>query len=358
MTFRMGGEIEIASASLAEPVRHCAPSLPKPYIAKLATGRSALQISLQEIVRRGGRRKAWLPAYICGAVVSVFRGMDFELNYYPTGRRLADQEFPKMVARDETFLYTHYFGKSNHAAIRWLDQADYPGKFYVIEDCVQASLNSNVGAAGDYAITSYRKFLPQPDGALLGANSPIETRAEEPDEAFVSAKFLGKLLRYQSGGDELYLSLISDSETRLDSDTKPRRMSWLSEFMVQRTDIPDISARRRQNWIALSNLIGNGPLAERGLSPIYNDLDTGEVPLGFPVTVTNGKRDALRRHLAENQIYCPVHWELPHLQSSSDWREEKELSQSILTLPIDQRFGQEHLTYMLKIIKSFLELCK
>ena len=210
MTFRIGGEIEISPASLAVPPFAWTPALPKPHTTWVNTGRSALYLALLEIIRRGGTRRAWLPAYVCGSLVAAFNALDFELTFYPVGRRLDDPTFPDEIAKGDTFIYVHYFGHANNAVVDWLKQAHYQGNFFVIEDCVQASLNVDVGAMGDFAITSYRKFLPQPDGALLGSNSPIEEPALlEPDEAFISAKFLGKLLRHQADQhQETFLALF------------------------------------------------------------------------------------------------------------------------------------------------------
>ena len=96
-----------------------------------------------------------------------------------------------------------------------------------------------------------------------------------------------------------------------------------------------------------------GGSAGLGVKPVYGALGVGEVPLGFPVRVTHGGRDALRRYLIGRQIFCPVHWSLPHLHEDEAWREELELSRTILTLPIDQRMGDEHLRYMIQAIESF-----
>lgn len=355
MTFRIGGEIEIALDSLAAPQLDVPPLLSKPYIARLNSGRSALYLALLEIVRRGGTRRAWVPAYVCASVVAAFKALDFELNFYSMGSRLSAPEFLPKVASGGTFLYVHYFGRKNNAAIEWLGQQNYSGNFFVIEDCVQASLNSDVGSAGDYAIKSYRKFLPQPDGALLGAELPIQGELHEADEAFVSAKFTGKLLRQQPENAQLYLALFGEAENRLEQEFIPRRMSWLSEYLMKRTDIGAISQTRRENWLALSELLEENFCAGKRLVPIFGGLSEGEVPLGLPVIIHGGKRDALRQYLASRQIFCPVHWELPHLQGGDEWRAEIEMSGSILTLPIDQRLDEEHLNYMAQAIETFFD---
>ena len=356
MTFRLGGEFEISPALLAAPQFAASPTLPKPHALWLDTGRSALYLALLEIIRRGGKRRAWLPAYVCGSVVGACKALDFELHFYPVGSRLDAPRFPDEIAKGDTFLYVHYFGHPNTAAWDWLQRVNSKGNFFVIEDCVQASLNADVGATGDYAITSYRKFLPQSDGALLGSNEPIESLLHEPDEAFISAKFLGKLLRHEADqNQEAFLALFGEAEDRLERGFLPRKMSWLSNYMMSRADIGIVSKKRRRNWHDLADHFKANPWMGKVMTPVFEHLGDGTVPLGFPVSIQGGKRDTLRRHLADRHIYCPVHWELPHLEDEATWREELGLSRAMLTLPIDQRLDASQLAYMVQSIKSFFD---
>ena len=356
MMFRIGGELEISPALLAGPSFASIPALPKPNAIWMDTGRSALYLALLDIIRRGGTKRAWLPAYVCGSVVTTFKALDFELQFYPVGSRLDASRFPDEIAKGDAFLYVHYFGHPNTAAVDWLKQVNYQGNFFVIEDCVQASLNSDVGAIGNYAITSYRKFLPQPDGALLGSNTPMESLLHEPDETFISAKFLGKLLRHETAQNkEAFLALFGEAEDRLEQGFMPRKMSWLSRYLMSRTDIELVSKKRRRNWHDLAKHFKSNPWMGKAMVPVFENLGDGAVPLGFPVSIQGGKRDSLRRHLADRHIYCPIHWELPHLKDKAMWREGLELSRAILTLPIDQRLESSHVTYMVQSIKTFFD---
>ena len=74
------------------------------------------------------------------------------------------------------------------------------------------------------------------------------------------------------------------------------------------------------------------------------------VPLTFPVYVTD--RDMFRKYLIEHQIYCAVHWPLEgtELEGNSDaeW-----ISDHILSLPIDQRYGVSHLKYLKSVIDGY-----
>jgi hypothetical protein len=349
---RIGGEFEVSASAFSQPCAENLPTPPSPYNLWVDTGRSALLLALREIVKQGGAKSAWLPAYVCSSVIAPFRELDFSLHFYSYDGSLGASQTMPLPVSGETFLFVHYFGKNNISVAAWLKEQRTKRDFFVIEDCVQASLNSNVGEIGDYVITSYRKFLPQPDGAMLGSRKEIDCVLEESDETFVSAKLVGKMLRQVSRQEELYLQLFDDAERKLEV-LQPRKMSWLSSFMLQRTDIKKVMRTRRNNWRRLHER-----LAEKGLlnylTPLFDKLAGGEVPLGLPVKVKNGDRDGLRRHLALQKIYCPVHWPLDHLGGRElDYPDEIALSRNMITLPIDQRLGKKHLEHMAHAISTY-----
>lgn len=346
---RIGGDFEIDVSTLSQPCVNEYSPMPDHYKLWVDTGRSALLLALEEIVRQGGVKRALLPAYICPSVISPFVKLGFKLRYY-NSERLAGTPLPE---NGETILFAHYFGKRNISAIEWIRHLQAGRQLFVIEDCVQASLNTNVGDTGDFVITSFRKFLPQPDGAILGTRSEIHCDVlDEPDEAFISAKLVGKLLRPLSGLDELFLKTLGDAESRLEL-PKPRRMSWVSAYMLKRTDIHKISQTRRSNWLDLHKYLREKKLLNCIL-PLYSSLEIGEVPLGFPVQVNDGQRDKFRRYLAAQHIYCPVHWALDHLdENDQKYIEEVALSRNILTLPIDQRLSRQNIENMVKVIASY-----
>jgi hypothetical protein len=346
---RIGGDFEIDVSTLSQP---CVGGFsPMQNLCKLwvDTGRSALLLSLQEIVRQGGVKKALLPAYICPSVIAPFVKLGFHLHFYNSSK-LADTPTPE---NGETILFAHYFGKKNFSAIEWVRSLQAKLQLFVIEDCVQASLNTNIGETGDFVITSYRKFLPQPDGAILGSRSEIHCDIlGDPDEAFISAKLVGKLMRHFSGEDGLFLKTLGDAEERLEL-LRPRKMSWLSAYMLKRTDVQKIIHIRRTNWLNLYRYLDEEGLLNH-LLPLFNSLVVGEVPLGFPVQVNDGQRDKLRQFLAELHIYCPIHWTLDHLEKNDQkFIEELTLSRNILTLPIDQRLSKQHIKFMVKAIASY-----
>ena len=170
--YRVGGEFGLTPADFLKPVTGT-PELPrKKYCLYLDTGRSAIYVALLNILRQGGKKEAWLPRYCCESVLLPFIHLGFRLYFYSSGPDLNTPAGLPTSLEGKTFLFIHYFGKTNRPVLRYLEKMKERGDFFVIEDCVQALLSSDVGTH-DFVVYSYRKFFPQPDGALLASDFPL-----------------------------------------------------------------------------------------------------------------------------------------------------------------------------------------
>ncbi len=108
---------------------------------------------------------------------------------------------------------------------------------------------------------------------------------------------------------------------------------------MSRTDIHEIKMKRCSNWLPLFNQLEQAGMLDY-VASLFTELSDGDVPLGFVVRVRSGLGNGLRRQLAESGIYCPVHWGVTHLAGAgSEFPIEWELSQNILTFPIDHRMS-------------------
>lgn len=349
--FRIGGELSLSANDFLKPKLQQPDILRKKNHLHLDTGRSAIYVALVNIVRLGGKREAWLPGYCCPSVLVPFNALGFKLHFYFMGTNLDSPSGLPSRLNGQTFFFIHYFGKTNRAILNYLEQMKLQYRFFIIEDCVHALFNPNLGAC-DFAVYSYRKFLPQPDGALLLSKFPITTGSLAPaDEAFFSRRLIAKLIR-NSAEEELYLSMLKQAEETIDGLPCPRKMSLVSRFLLARTDGADIARRRRSNFQYLQDSLKQLAYDYELIHPLFTSLSPGEVPLGLPVVVDPAYRDKLRAFLSSKHIYCPVHWpldtgELPVREG------EARLSRSLLTLPIDQTLAEPELDYLLGQISRF-----
>lgn len=346
---RIGGEFELNCADLDfdTAANLVLPSFGASQETWLDTGRSALAVIARHLAQTAAESTVWLPAYCCKSIIAPFSRKSLPVRFYSVGARL--DRVDADPSPGDTLLFIHYFGCRNRTALRRIEEFR-AASVCVIEDCVQAALTTGIGTHGDHALTSLRKLLPQSDGAMLASRETIAIDADTADEAFVSARVVGKLQRGAGARPEAFLPLFERSEARL-ADDLPRTMSWISRQLLGRTDLPMVAARRTANFATLRQ--GLADMAQRiGIVPLLPQFDIGEVPLGFPIVVGGGRRDALRAHLAGRGIFCPIHWDLAHLGSAA-FAEERALSASMLTLPIDQRYGEHDMSIILGSLSNF-----
>jgi dTDP-4-amino-4,6-dideoxygalactose transaminase len=108
----------------------------------------------------------------------------------------------------------------------------------------------------------------------------------------------------------------------------------------------EISRIRRSNWKILHELIGNK------VEPLFDKLPKGVVPLGYVIRTKN--RDIIKEKLAQKRIFAPVHWRLPSEVNKNKFPDAVKLSDTVLTLPIDQRYGLNDMVYISNSIKEIL----
>lgn len=354
-SMRIGGEFEFSVGCLGGKAGTLmGPSAP--HVLWTDTGRSALYIIACAIRTASNSGMAWLPAYCCESVSQAFRQAGFRINYYPADD-LIDSfgDLPQPSAGD-VLLIVHYFGHRNTRMLDGFDRYRAAG-VTLVEDFVQAGLNSSMSLTADFGVTSYRKLLPVPDGSTVMSRKAIDLEAiglelAAPDEAFVSGKLAGKALRAQGAAAVDFLPLLEGAEASLDRQVIPRKVSHISQWMLARMDMQGIALSRRKNWLQLQGLLTPLVRAER-LRPLMTDLHEGEVPLGFPIIVAPASRDPLKRYLAAREIYCPVHWVLDFLPEPDVFARERAVAATVLTLPIDQRMTNRHVEYMADSIADF-----
>jgi dTDP-4-amino-4,6-dideoxygalactose transaminase len=359
---RAGGELVISAAQYADKGQQrlgLAARFSQENGIWTDTGRSALLLAAHAIRARGGRSRVWIPAFSCASVSQAWRQAGFTIQYYEAGRDLGRQEESSLPRPEpgETFLFIHYFGHHNTWMAGLADKLRAEG-VWIVEDSVQGSLMPAAQAHGDFACTSYRKVLPVVDGAALFCREPVDLEAlgvvlQPPDESFISARMLGKLLRGADSEASEFLPLLEYSEGLVDRHIVPRQMSWLSSWMLDRLDWTEAGSRRRANWARLAQKIAGGRVGEMARS-IVPSLGDDDVPLGLPIAVLPEIRDQLREFLAANEIYCAIHWSLDHLPVDAEFGFERDLASKTLTLPIDQSMSFAQVDHVAERLAFFL----
>lgn len=317
------------------------------------SGRTALELALRHWRAQGRKPSAaWLPHYLCHSVAAGLQRASVPLRFYEDGPGGMSGFEPPSPRADDLVVAVHYFGRVN---TRMLGFAAHGQRDWgLVEDCVQSTYSDGVGVNGDYAVTSLRKWWPAPDGASLHlADDGWAAPLDAPDEGFVSRRLLAKLLREGDAACERrYLELVGESEARLDKSGTARAPSWISGILLDSVDLPVMAVRRRANFDFLARRLL--ALSETGspLRLLPSELCAGEVPLAMPILLPVELRDQLRQFLAARRIFCPIHWQLEAYASAA----AQSLSSQMLSLPLDQRYGDADMHRLVDAVDSFFEV--
>jgi len=313
--FRLPPDI-LRSLPLSRPLLGILP-LDGRFSLSVGTGRMALAQALSSLPPSRMTGRAWLPSLCCASLAPPFLRRGFRLLFYSDPLRSP----PPELLPGDVFLYIHFCGFPNRPVEEALRSLPAESRPVIIEDCVHALFTRGVGTFGDFALYSFRKFLPVPDGGLLTSRLPLDGKLAPPLESYISVKTAGLMT-----GKPAFLR---QGEAALDSDDDPREPSAMGNLLLDRLPWEHIPAARRKNYSFLA-----GQLA-------LPALQDGTVPLGAPVRAESGKAE-LERLLRAGGFEPPLSWDAPPDAPSNE-------AGRLVILPCDERLEDRDLETLSEI---------
>lgn len=325
----------------------------------LDSGRSCIKYLLKNIL---GKKinKILLPSFLCSSIVNAIEliGIDFEFYNVNSDLIIDIEDLDRKVKTvNEALYFINYFGfyQPNYV-YEYLKKIQKTN--LIIEDCTHTLFSKEEDKhnryIGDFQIASIRKWFGIPDGAILFSKSSkisYDTNlTKSGNNDFFAMKFLGQLLKsnYIEDGKckkEYFMKIMRDAVLTDEINS----MSSISEIILNGYDYIDLKNKRKLNYEYLYNELNNNAIIE----PIFS-CTKGEIyPLGFPIKVKTN-RDKFRQYLANNNIYCPVHWN-SYKHVNGEYIDSDKLSNMILTIPCDQRYSQEDMKYIVDTINLYNE---
>ena len=331
------------------------PSFPTEGTIFLNGGKACLTV-ICDYLRDHGINRVLLPAYLCPTIVDTFESCGLSCDYYNISPSFTiDTNDLERHLRDKQAVYfINYFGFSHSPnTLNYLSELQRAGRI-VIEDNAQAGFLTNT--IGDFAFNSMRKLCPF-DGGYLKTALNIEPYLAA--YTGIENHRLPLIRQYRSQLRDYLFQDIGERES-LEALFELAESYYASEGVVlgdeqerqqiEHLDWAAIKQIRRQNYTRLLRSIAGIGL----LSPIFPTLQPENMPMGLPVYVSNGLRDALNDYLGENGIGLTIHWEDlisdPRLNGNAL---AVEMTRNILTLVIDQYTSQEQLEFLSQKLADF-----
>ena len=276
------------------------PPLDSPTASFHPYGRVALLEGLR-ILRIKPGDNVLVPSFICASAIAPFNKLDIDVRYYEVDDQLQpryDTAARILDSRTKAFLGVHYFGfPQDVEAIG--DFCEEYGLYYIEDNShgLLSALGSRpLGTFGDISVFSQRKTLALPHGGALVVNRPSLLPHDRILSTCPPMRGEPSAFRFLLRG----LALNLDIFPYLDIEAFLRRFardqdqenslehcfeadSRLANWILVRADFGREKRVRRLGFMFWRNVFGNARTEE--LSPVFDDLPHGVVPLWFPIRV-------------------------------------------------------------------------
>jgi hypothetical protein len=292
---------------------------------RLNTARNCLEYILK--VRKYS--KVYIPYYTCEVILEPLKKCNVNYEFYSINNQFEPVKKYKLSEK-EAFLYTNYFGIKSDAVTK---MATIYGDKLIIDNSQAFYAKPIEGIDTFY---SARKFFGVSDGAYLYTDKYLEDELEQ-DLSYSRMSHL--LKRIDLGAESGYNDFKANDDSLIGQPIK--KMSLLTEKILETVDYQQIKDIRRKNYIYFDDL-----LQKRNLLNLK--LEDKDIPMVYPFL---SRQKDLKKTLIENKIFVATYW-----SNVFEWcavnSMEYQIVQKMVSLPIDQRYKEEEIKYVVSIIQN------
>lgn len=296
-----------------------------PGLTALNSGRNALLY----LLKARKIKKIYIPFFLCDSVSLMCDSYGYEYEYYHITKDFLPI-FDKILQEGEYLYIVNFYGRIDN------DKALELKKLYVniILDNVQAFFQKPV--SGIDTIYSCRKFFGVPDGSYLSTDVLLGEELEQDVSKDRMTHILG---RYELNASDYYSNFKENDY--LFKQLPLKKMSALTHNLLRAIDYEAVKNRRNKNYAALEKMLGKVNILD------YHFVDGA---YAYPFYHPNGME--IKRKLAENKIYVATLW--PNVLNFTGCQQEKDYTENILPLPVDQRYDESDMEHIVRTLNANL----
>lgn len=311
------------------------------------SGRTAIDIIIKDIQKTRKVRNVYLPAYCCDSMIDPFirNGIDvklYDIDYDGKLKYLFDAD-----AETDIFYVNNYFGYDNTISNKTIEHFKHKGAIIIYDKTHSLFMaNDATDALADYTFASIRKWIGVVCGAVV-CKKEGSFDVELKDYPYLQCKIDAMqektlFIKGENVDKQLFLSKYGEFGHHLSEEYQGYRMDSLSVGIWQQYDKVAIRETRREN-AAVLHLESKLHFIEK--------LSANSCPIFVPVFFqTTEKRNAVRKSLIEEQIYCPIHW--PKNKLVTPEMKVNDIFDKELSLICDQRYTECDMERILEVINK------
>lgn len=307
------------------------------------SGRTAIDLIIQDIVKTRSVRNAYLPAWCCDSMVEPFLSRGIQVDLYDMSHDgLLDYHIDAENQTD-VFYISNYFGCENTLDTEIIHQFKQSGAI-IIYDRTHSFLMDEYYPYADYSFASIRKWMGVIDGAVV---SGVKDCQLKPFAHLACKKKAMRMKKAFIEGDktidkQTFLNLYAEFGHHLAEDYQNYEMDDLSYAVYQSADLETMCRKRKENASFLHEHL-------KGVR-FLGELTDKAVPLFVPVFFeSKEQREAVRKKLIDAQIYCPIHW--PKNKLITQYMRVNQIFDTELSLICDHRYGIPEMQRIIETIQ-------
>ena len=302
------------------------------------SGRTAIDLILQDIFKKRKVKSVAMPAWCCDSMIAPFLAHGIDVRFYDYGHTENTEITDYYLITDipdgtNIFYLTNYFGYENTLDVEKVRIIKGRGGI-ILYDRTHSFLmeDDEYRELSDYSFASIRKWMGVIGGAVVeGIEKP---ELKECPYISVKKKAMQDKYRYLTGDNSIkkdeFIAAFGEFGHQLTEDYCDYAIDDLSYTLYKQEDFQKIKQQRRENAAFIHEHL-------KGVQFMYGFTDKS-VPLFVPVLFeSKEQRDIIRKKLIEQQIYCPIHWPQPK-QIPMDYKVNDIVNRE-LSLICDQRYG-------------------
>ncbi len=321
----------------------------------VGTGRDALKSILKLGMKSQKWKRLWVPSYFCQTVVRSILETGIAVDCYNSWRPgvMGSNDGPCTIGGDVVLVVNH-FGLSSKSNMN-LAQGSPAA---IIEDHTHDPWSGWAHKSrADYCISSLRKVLPIPDGAVLWSPLNLDLPAcPKLDEAhrlaverkLESMKLKQRYLQGELANKSAYLALAKSGEGAFSRGEVSAISPWSAE-RIGSFPVAKWRNVRKLNHRALCQ----GICSLSGIRVLRAPQSSDTVPFSCILIFDSAKRtEYLRTELIRARIYPAILWPMDDPATRGVSQEDVDTSRRMLSLHCDMRYSQSDMAYLGETIRT------
>ncbi|MGI6701994.1 MAG: sugar transferase [Christensenellales bacterium] len=320
------------------------------------SGRTAIDCIIKDITQKG-IENIYLPSFLCQSMVAPIKKHSTNISFYNISvdnqRFVADLSSMNVVDNSALCICDYFFFDNDY--YKKLLSFAKNNKMIVIHDITHSLLSDDLTVEeDDYYFASLRKWLPVPDGAILGKRgekiniNDTYLYKEFTDIKIQAMKNKKNYILNNKGNKDDFRELYRNAEELLERGYTNKAISKDSLDIIRHTNFNKVIDTRKDN----AKIIAEGLKELEQVKTIYQE---DSCPLFVPVLFADKEqRDNLKKHMIEKNIYLPIHWERSIDVKSLE--QIQDIYDKILSIVIDQRYSAADMRKILTETKQYFRV--